>query len=678
MSEYGQKDPAGDHGTHVSNEGEPLKSSSGVSLSRVELCAALDELPVGAMITVDSCVVFINRMGLELVGASSIEELLEHDPARQFLEIEQLAMVERARDQLRSDGGEERFSFSRVPFQTLGGRRRFADITSRWIDFGGEPARLIIGQDVTGQRVEERRLRQLELAVLKSHDAILLVEVPQGDEDDSPVISHVNEAFTQLTGYSPEEVIGQPSAMLLSPGSDGEAVAQARQKLARGEPVSLEFAIRTKDGSEQWVESSVTPVQNEDLGLHHHVIAWREVSARRKLQQQLMRVERVVAIGSLAASIGHEINNPLAYVRANVDFCLERWRDLNAQLFEGEAEHGDAERLDATLRVDLEELREAMLEASEGIERINDIAADLRKFANLGEGSLRAVDLRDVLQSVLNLMRNEIRHKATLEVDLEALPPVLGSDAKLNQLFLNLLLNAAQALPMGSPSEHFVRLRARARGGEILVEVSDSGPGIPPEQRERIFEPFFTTRNHNGGSGLGLAIAQGVVNAHGGRIEVDEAPSGGALFRVSLPAALTREEPSEPYQETLAASLSEGRASLLIIDDEAPILRVVSRLLSREHDVEGCRDPLEARARLVEQGDRFDVIFCDVTMPELDGIALFEELRGARPEQASRFVFLTGGALNEKQRSFLKSAKVPIVYKPFSKDELLELIARHH
>lgn len=530
--------------------------------------------------------------------------------------------------------------------------------------------RLFILQDMSARRSGEQRLRQLQAVALQTADGVAVLEMRNPDSYETHFI-FVNDALLEMTGYTREEIIGEPGASLLSAEHlDEEAMRSHKRMLTSGELFQGEYPIRCKDGEILWVDSTVTPLIDESVGLRHVVATWRDVTERRQLESRVLQMERVVAVGSLAAGIGHEVNNPLSYVRANVDYCLETWRELERQVGALTARHPEA--LDARLREDLEQLSSALEEASEGVERVNAIMSALRKFSNLSVGDFRPVALAPIIASACKLLGNELRHRATVDVRLDALPPVLGNEMRLGQVFLNLLLNAAQALPEGVGfSQQTIRVAGRLEGGEVLVEVHDSGEGIPAEIQPRIFEPFFSTKERSLGTGLGLAITQNIVHAHGGRLEFESEPGVGTTFRIWLqPASL--EELSDPHEIVLPAEVP--RARVLVIDDEAPLLRVIKRLLSREHDVEGCSSVAQARALMDEAS--YEVILCDVMMPQTDGISFYKELRAEAPELASRVVFLTGGALNEAQRAFLAREDIDVIYKPFRKRHLLDAISR--
>jgi PAS domain S-box-containing protein len=487
---------------------------------------------------------------------------------------------------------------------------------------------------------------------------------------------YVNDAYTRLTGFPSEDAIGRLWPEFIAKGMDLAEIVKSHPSLKLGEVFRIECQIRTCSPERKvWVEVSSRISQIEESEGQYVISTWRDITPRRQLQAQLMQMERVVAIGSLAAGIGHEINNPLAYVQSNIDYCTERWGELLDVLELFRKDHGDA-YLDGQMQREFHQFASALAEASEGVDRVSSIVADLREFTNMRNARLGPVELRRSIDSAVNLARNELRQKAQLEIQLDSLPLVMGNEIKINQVFLNLLLNAAQAIPLGSPLKYKIDITASylEDKGMVEVRVRDNGPGIPAAILEKIFDPFFTTRARGAGSGLGLTVAQNIMHVHGGHISIESKPGEETIAKLLFRVA-EREEPSGPYQAVVFPEVE--RVSLLVIDDEAPILRVIERLLSRDHKVTGVLDALTA-LEIIEDGQEFDVILCDVMMSNMDGVTFYERLAEERPELARRLVFLTGGALTESQLRLLKERDIPIVYKPFNKRDLLYAIAERY
>ncbi|HSN92492.1 MAG TPA: ATP-binding protein, partial [Anaeromyxobacteraceae bacterium] len=319
-----------------------------------------------------------------------------------------------------------------------------------------------------------------------------------------------------------------------------------------------------------------------------------------------------------------------------------------------------------------QEVLRALEDAREGGARVREIVRDLRTFARSGGEARARVDVRRTLRSAVNLALAEIRRRARLDLDLAEVPPVLGAEHRLGQVFLNLLVNAAQAIPEGAADRNRIRVATRVEAGRVLVEVSDTGAGIPDEVLPRIFDPFFTTKPVGVGTGLGLAIVHTIVAELGGEVRVRTAPGQGTTFAVDLPAAApaaTSPEAGSPEP----AQVRIGR--ILVVDDEPLVARAVARVLSPPHEVVAVDGGPDALAR-IEGGDRgFDLVLCDLMMPGMSGMELHDRLRAVAPELSRRVVFITGGAANPDVRAFLERARRPVVEKPFDPPSLRRVVS---
>ncbi|MFP2929245.1 sensor histidine kinase [Pyxidicoccus sp. 3LG] len=262
----------------------------------------------------------------------------------------------------------------------------------------------------------------------------------------------------------------------------------------------------------------------------------RSLEQLRATQAQLLFADRLIALGRIAAGVGHEINNPLAFILSNLEYI-----------------HQELQQKEQLSEQDRQEVLEALAETRDGAERIRLIVRDLQTLSRAEDVGTGPSDLAAVLRTAAKMAMHELRHRARLVVECEGLPPVQGNGARLGQVFLNLLLNAAQSIAPGQVEENEVRVVARlALPGRVEVEVRDTGCGISPEHRERIFDPFFTTKSSGVGTGLGLAVCHGIVTALGGTLTVDSEPGQGSTFRVTLPVAGAFAQP--PRQQADAAA----------------------------------------------------------------------------------------------------------------------------
>jgi signal transduction histidine kinase len=382
----------------------------------------------------------------------------------------------------------------------------------------------------------------------------------------------------------------------------------------------------------------------------------------KRTQEQLIVADRRVSIGRLAAGVAHEINNPLAFIEANLRFAAEELPALAEKAGSG------APAAVATVA----EVAEAIAESRQGAERVRHIVRGLKSFARTDEDRRETLDLAGPLRAALDMSAHEVKHRARLEVELAAAPRVQGNEVRLSQVFLNLVMNAAQAIPEGKEGGLVrVTLGTDARGW-ALATVQDNGSGIAPEHLSRIFDPFFTTKPVGVGTGLGLSISQGIVLAFGGELSVESAPGAGATFRVAFPAATGGEQPLPPPPPLPPSA----RRKLLVVDDEPLVCQAVRRALARHHDVAAATSAPAALKQLAG-GDRFDLILCDLMMPEMTGMEFHDALARLSPEQAARVVFMTGGAFTDGARAFLERYPGPALDKPLDLEQLRRIVDAH-
>jgi CheY-like chemotaxis protein len=279
--------------------------------------------------------------------------------------------------------------------------------------------------------------------------------------------------------------------------------------------------------------------------------------------------------------------------------------------------------------------------------------------------------LRETLDSTARLARIEIRHRARLVKEFRPVPLVHGNEARLGQVFLNLVMNAAQAIAEGEVERNEITLATDTdEQGNAVVEVRDTGRGISPTILPHIFEPFFTTKPVGVGTGLGLSISRRIIQSAGGQLEAHSEPGKGAVFRVTLPA-LTVRTPVFASDAPRRNIVARGR--LLVVDDDVAVRRALIRILGDGHDVVTVSSGAEA-IETVLWGERFDVILCDLMMPRVTGDRCYERVLEIAPEQARRFVFMTGGAFTPSARAFLEKTNAPLIEKPFDLNLLRNVI----
>ena len=393
---------------------------------------------------------------------------------------------------------------------------------------------------------------------------------------------------------------------------------------------------------------------------------------RRTIREQLLISERMASMGTLAAGVAHEINNPLSVVAGNLHVIRKELDTMSRYLGAGEGgvPNGGAEVL-GRLRAATDSVRESVRDAEEASERVRAIVRDLRVFSRPEDDRRGSVDIHHVLESALRMARNELRQRASVVLAFGTVPAVEGNEGRLGQIFLNLIVNAAHAIPEGRGLDDTVSVGTRMEGEMVVVEISDTGSGIPPEIMPRIFDAFFTTKPIGVGTGLGLAICHRLLTAMNGRVEVDSAVGVGSTFRVFLPRARSGAAPE--VTESAPAPLSPGRrCSILVIEDEPALGRVLGRLLApnRVTAVLRAREALDR----MNAGEAFDLILCDLMMPEMTGMEFHDELARTNRSAAERIIFMTGGAVTADAREFLESVANVQLDKPLDIPRLRRLV----
>jgi len=367
---------------------------------------------------------------------------------------------------------------------------------------------------------------------------------------------------------------------------------------------------------------------------------------------------RLAVLGTLAAGAAHEINNPLTFITANLGFVSEELDRLRPQL--------PAEQ-DC-----LDEMIEAIQEAQEGADRVRTIVSGLRAFSRPANESRVAVDVMRAIETALHFARNDLRHRATVTTFLHEVPRVLAFPHSLEQVFLNLLVNASLAIPEGHAQDNEISVSLYpGAAGEVIAEVRDTGTGITPEVQTRLFEPFFTTRSVGAGTGLGLSICHGIVTSLGGRIEVESTLGAGSLFRVVLPAAT--QPATEPAARIDRIDLPAGHR-VLVIDDDPHVAKSIARAISGGPEILILLDAREALRR-IQAGEHFDLILCDLMMPDLTGMEFQLALHVVNAELAAGIIFITGGAFTPQAREFLAASRNLFIEKPFQPEQLRRAVA---
>jgi len=575
----------------------------------------------------------------ELQETPFLEFVVESDRDRTLAEFE--CMMREGRDA--------------VQFQN---RYRHRDGGHRWLEWNaivsesGET--LCVARDVTERKQQEQLERERMRQMAMAEDLVGLGSWRVDLKTQTPIWS---PKVYEIHGRDPETYRPNLEEAIDAYHVDDRArVAEfVEQAVAEQQPFEFEARIVRPGGEVRLVRSRGVPEVDADDVVTSLFGVFLDITEERRIEESMRRSERMASIGTMAAGIAHEINNPLSYVLGNLQLLHE---DL--------AELADEVGADAVAP-----LREMLADSTEGAMRIRKIVDGVRSFTRVEEADAQAVDANAAVGAAVSFAEHQLKVRAQLELDLQATRPAWIDETQLVQVLVNLLVNAAQALPEGCAAQHTVRVATADDGGFVSIHVADSGPGVPVELRDRIFDPFYTTKPVGAGTGLGLSICHSIIVESGGTIEL-ESSERGASFCIRLPVAAL--SPDSEQVATPAAAAS-SLPNLLVVDDEPAVRHMLSRALKKQFSVEQASSGREALER-VEAGAPFDLILCDVMMPEVTGLDVLERLREVAPGMVPRLVFATGGSFSDDVRDEMRRDGVEVVRKPIEVGALREQLAQ--
>jgi two-component system NtrC family sensor kinase len=465
--------------------------------------------------------------------------------------------------------------------------------------------------------------------------------------DDQNRVSEFNRGAEILTGWSAERARGRSLDEILEGGA---ALDRSAGEASVAEPQNVVF--RNLEGDEIEVNVVSAPLSGPDGAAVGRVWLGRDVTKLRRVERSLAQAERLSSLGEVVAGVAHELNNPLSSVRGY------------AEILRGASE-------------ELEQIRD-LERIVESAERCQRIVYKLLSFARQHSPEKKYQNLNDCVAKVLDLKSYHLRTsqiKTSLELDPD-LPSTSFDFHQIEQVVLNLLNNAEYAISsLKSPGS--VTLRTGSSEGQVFVEVEDDGPGIPAVIRDRVFDPFFTTKGLGQGTGLGLSVSYGIVEEHGGRIELRSgAGDRGSCFTVWLPIieadVATPEQPIETIEEQQCPL--RGRR-VLVAEDEPLVLELFNRVLSEDGaEVTLAQDGQEAWEQL--EASDYDLIVADLRMPNLDGQRLYEKVAEERPEMLRRFVFATGDLARPDTIAFLQDLPNRIITKPLEVETVRRVLSQ--
>ena len=625
----------------------------------------LDGLPMGVWVarTPDGVVEYVNRAFQAIVGIDAVEESrIDDAPATYGIY-----------DRHGNPYPVEQLPFSRVlssrgPVETddlvirrSGGEN--VNVRAYGVpiyDAGGKITHVIIAFIDNTKQVEAERQRdsmEARLALIINHAPLAIWSA---DQHGNVTLSE--GAGLASMGVKSGQLVGQNLFELYAQHPN---IPDYLRRALRGD--SFRYTVEVPGAI---YDSFVTPIRDSGGKIVGMAGLSNDVTEIRRLQASAIQNDRVIALGTLAASVAHEINNPLTYVLGYLKTATMELRAVAPPV----DSTGSAQAPTELPR--LEKILSHLELVRSGAERIARIIQDLRSFTRPPAQKLEWVDVQAVVQSVLRLVGKDAEAHARLTVDLEQTAPVSADESRLVQVVLNLMVNAIQAVRGGRPEDMQIAVRTRSEGTGAAIEVADSGPGVPVADRASIFEPFFSTKALGEGTGLGLFVSRNIIRDFGGEITVGDRPEGGAIFRVTLPG-LHGSRPPEPEPPAVPQDTEATRkARILVIDDDELVGRALSASLGRAgHDVTTVNDGADALGLILSDGN-FDLVFCDLMMRGMSGMDLARVLEQRAPHKLHNVVFMTGGAFTPEARDYLQNHPRSTVSKPF--DVVAETARRLH
>jgi two-component system NtrC family sensor kinase len=460
----------------------------------------------------------------------------------------------------------------------------------------------------------------------------------------------VNPALCRFLGYDEQELLKMTVLDVTHP-EDLEKSQRyfSDDESPRPSAIELEKRYIRKDGGVVWGRTSASWLADKDGCPAYSVSLTQDVTERKRLEEELRHAEKMSAVGQLVAGVAHELNNPLAGVMGFAQILLKRQLD--------------------------EKVRRGLETISHEAERCRRIVQNLQTFARKQKPQVEHIGINGILENTLELRAYQLRvDNVRIVKDLDPeLPRTMADFHQLRQVFLNIVVNAHQAI-VAQRESGTLTIRTRRAGNEIEIEFEDDGPGIPPKLLSRIFDPFFSTKDVGQGAGLGLSICYGIVQEHRGRISARNAPGGGAILTIRLPIREPEARPVRSPAEDLDHLPEKAPPSnILVVDDELVIIDVLYQALRMDgHRVDTAINGATALRKM--QAERYDLIISDLKMPGMSGQELYERISGEDPELARRIVFSTGDVVSSETRNFLERTGARYVQKPFEIDSIRSLV----
>jgi len=556
--------------------------------------------------------------------------------------------------------GKEVPSIYEIKAATRDGGVRDIEINAALTEYEGRPADEVIIRDITERKQTEEALRKSE-----EKYRVLLTNLPQKifHKDRDSIYVACNDNYARDLKINADEIIGKKDYDFFPKELAEKYRADDRRIVESGRTEDIEERY-VQDGQEQIVRTVKTPIKDENgnvigiLGVFSDITECKRAEEREKqLQHELNVASRLASIGEMASGIAHEINNPLTGVIGFSQLLMSR--DIP------------------------DDMRDDLQVINDEAQRVAKIVGSLLTFAHQREPMREYVDINDITSKVLELRSYHMKVSNIQVVTQLApdLPPTMADGNQLQQVFLNIILNAEQEM-IKAHNRGKLSVKTEKIGSSIRVSFADNGHGISKENLDKIFNPFFTTGDVGNGTGLGLSICHGIVTAHNGRIYAESELGKGATFVVELPIVADTRQMEKP--QVIEEEPLRKRAKVLVVDDEKAILDFLKRLLAEQgYDVETVNQANTALQKL--RTKRYDLILLDIKLPlilldiklpGMSGIELYHHIETIDPALLKKVMFITGDVMETTTRDFLSKTEASYISKPFDSEQLKRDINR--
>lgn len=474
--------------------------------------------------------------------------------------------------------------------------------------------------------------------------------------DKEGVISEFNKQIQAMFGASYKQIIGKNFRSFLDQSEQDYLSVQINKVLNEKIIGPNQCSVQPLNGGLRDIEFTAVYVNNDREKFIFCIL--NDVTERNRLRKQAVLADKLATVGTLTAGIIHEVNNPLTYVLGNLEYINEQISAANDE---------------STYKKTIFELKDIIDVSIKGIQEISSIIKELKGYTRLEQKELSAVNVHEAIQFAINMAYPQFHEVTQLKTDFADNIPLLFLDNhSLQQVFLNLIVNAAQAMELNQRDNNCIIIKTRLEDDRIRIDISDTGKGMTAEVISKIFEPFYTTKSAGAGTGLGLSICSDIINSIGGEIYVESTLGVGSAFSIYLPIQLKITAADEVNKPVLQQA---PRKKIIVIDDEPTLLIIMKRVLEKHHEVMSynSRAALEF---LVKNSDDVDAIVTDLNMPDVNGIDLYNYVAANIPRLKDRMIFVTGGTYTPAVKEFLASVDNICLTKPFTSEQLRQAINR--